>query len=1597
MGLALPQVVTSDRASGAQVIDGSLTLQRANANYLTRAIGTAGNRRTWTYSCWIKRDAFPAAARQLWGQVATAGASATGAWQLYYAANEALEIHTYSLTHLKTNAVYRDTGWYHVVQTLDTTSGTADNRVRLYINGVEQTSFATRNNPNQNLELGVNTVGNMVIGTADNAKSTYYIDAKMAQIYFIDGQALGPESFGYTDPLTNTWRPKKYTGDFTQSTSQYTGGTALTWDSSPIGSKWTLSNSNKTATGSGSASYTGGNVWSNTINSNTTYAWTLDVTNGDTTGGWYFTDSQSATSTHPDELSGNTLGLRGGDSGAGTYGTFASANGTSDGQDKITGLSSVSPNGTKKIDFVVYRPASGTGKVWVKANLDSTWIGGGNPSDTSSTASFILPDGTTYFAFIGYDTSSTTTLTFAGDGTITSNQGTNSFYLPVDGNSPIGQDKSGQGNDFTPVNFGGSNSLDKATGAKPILNTDGGGNVARPGVFGSEQNVGYAVTVYDDGGGNKYYIDGTKQATLNGLIRGATYTFDTSDSTLGSTHPFRLSATSAHGTEYTDGVVAITGAATTITVPHNAPNSLYYYCTAHSGMGSSITGITTNEKIADPYAWKNVLALPLIDNGAGGTTQDFSNQINAGSTTKASTTTGSTDSTSAQSVFYNRSFVLDGNGDDIRVPDDADFTFGSGDFTLECWAYQTANSSWRSLMMKYDSTESNASWYWALNTGVNNFYFYYSGANSKLMQKTSNTAILLNTWVHFAITRSGNVFRMFENGIQVGTMTESVTNNDGTIRFTVGADGNQNYDFAGYFSDVRVYKGVAKYTSNFIPASTNPDILPDTPSGVSGSSKLTISPDTSTEGAVAFDGNSDYLAVTGPGTLAASSNWCIECTFYCTGTSSGTYRIMSANESAQGSEYFHMRIRNGQYQFYTSNANSLTGTAAFGKWTHIAMTKSGTTVRAYVDGVQLWSTTDNNTDSITNLITGWGYGSEYFPGFISNARFVNGSSVYTSNFTPPVVPLTNITNTAYLFCQSNTSATAYAVSPGSITANGTAAASRFTPFNTDINTVRGQETGYATLNPLFRSGTYSDGNLVQTTTAGNGHYRANIGITTSSGKFYFEYQPTGSNVPGMVGFAEDSHPTGSNLNGTTAYSYYGTTGNKQGSPSAVDAAYGATFTFGDVIGVAFDTDNNTLEYFKNGVSQGVAFTSFPNYPYYPAFSAGSSSNTVTYNVNFGQKPFKFPPPDGFQPLNAANVRPETVIVRPDQYVDVRSGLSAQFTISDLNFETNLMIAKSTSNDEYWIWADSVRGFIGGLRSNDTNAQGSGLAIANVNSNGYQSDSNWFTNGRTYVTYSFKAGGSKNTFNVDDVGYASAAAAGITEGTISLTGASIGTKQGFSILSYSGSGSNGTFGHGLLETPEFVIVKCRNVTQNWAVQHSAYGPTKYTYLNSTNAASTTGAAAFWNNTAPTNSVVHVGTDNDTNASASGRTYIAYCWHNVPGLQKFGSCRGSGTSAAPDFVELGFKPSIVWVKRTDNTGNWTVWDSTRNTFNPSQKQLFPNTNADESDLTADAIDILSNGFAIRSSSSFTQTGSQTYIYCAWAEAPTFNLYGAQSNAR
>ena len=432
----------------------------------------------------------------------------------------------------------------------------------------------------------------------------------------------------------------------------------------------------------------------------------------------------------------------------------------------------------------------------------------------------------------------------------------------MDGNSPIGQDQSGQGNDWTQVNLSGSVALDnpQVSGAKPILNTTQGGSQAGVGVFGSRQNVGYAVTVYDDGGGNKYYIDGVKTASITGLIRGATYTFDTSDSTV-SSHPFRLSATSngSHGggSEYTNGVAAITGAATTITIPHDAPETLYYYCTVHSGMGndSSISGITTNEKLADQYASHCVLAVPFIS----GVSDDVSPSIACTSTRKSLTKQG--DPTSSTSYnFYSSSTDFDGTGDYYTSGSESDFAFGTGDFTVEFWFDSDDLAGNQYGFLQISDTSGG------LKTGYANGFAIYESATAGgvLLSGLTGTIPAVfkpGVWNHVALVREGTSVRLYANGVLKDTQTSS-KNISGTY-LALGGYYSTSYVYNGRMQDFRIYKGVAKYNGSFVVPSTSPDILPDTPSGVSGGSKLTISPDTSTEGAVVFDGNSDYLSSTG--------------------------------------------------------------------------------------------------------------------------------------------------------------------------------------------------------------------------------------------------------------------------------------------------------------------------------------------------------------------------------------------------------------------------------------------------------------------------------------------------------------------------------------------------------------------------------------------------------------------------------------------------------------------------------------------------------------------------------------------------------------
>jgi Ca2+-binding RTX toxin-like protein len=154
---------------------------------------------------------------------------------------------------------------------------------------------------------------------------------------------------------------------------------------------------------------------------------------------------------------------------------------------------------------------------------------------------------------------------------------------------------------------------------------------------------------------------------------------------------------------------------------------------------------------------------------------------------------------------------------------------------------------------------------------------------------------------------------------------------------------------------------------------------------------------------------------------------------------------------------------------------------------------------------------------------------------------------------------------------------------------------------------------------------------------------------------------------------------------------------------------------------------------------------------------------------------------------------------------------------------------------------------------------------------------------------WKAGGNSNTFNIDDVGYDTASAAGLTAGTITPTGASVNTKSGFSIITYTASGTAGaTVEHGLEKEPSFIIVKNRDYAQNWFAYHNYIGGVGGFNFNTSQAAFTSDSG-YWNNTNPSSTLITLG---NYHGAFGTHSYVAYAWAEIPGFSKFGSYTGNG---------------------------------------------------------------------------------------------------------
>jgi hypothetical protein len=223
---------------------------------------------------------------------------------------------------------------------------------------------------------------------------------------------------------------------------------------------------------------------------------------------------------------------------------------------------------------------------------------------------------------------------------------------------------------------------------------------------------------------------------------------------------------------------------------------------------------------------------------------------------------------------------------------------------------------------------------------------------------------------------------------------------------------------------------------------------------------------------VDFDGSGDYLTVAGPGALGTSTDFTMECWVYLDDNAQGTHhRIFSANEAVNGTELTQFRVTGGEWNVYIGASGDRWtwsgGTASVGQWYHLALVRHGTTNAFYVNGVLQSSATGSHSVTITTLVIAGGYGTENINGKVSNARFVNGTAVYTSSFKPPTEPLTSITNTTLLCC--NDSSTTGKTTGGTITANGDPTASTDSPFDDTAGFVFGDSGSES----VIKHGSYS--------------------------------------------------------------------------------------------------------------------------------------------------------------------------------------------------------------------------------------------------------------------------------------------------------------------------------------------------------------------------------------------------------------------------------------------------------------------------------------------------------------------------------------------
>ena len=313
--------------------------------------------------------------------------------------------------------------------------------------------------------------------------------------------------------------------------------------------------------------------------------------------------------------------------------------------------------------------------------------------------------------------------------------------------------------------------------------------------------------------------------------------------------------------------------------------------------------------------------------------------------------------------------------------------------------------------------------------------------------------------------------------------------------------------------------------------------------------------------------------------------------------------------------------------------------------------------------------------------------------------------------------------------------------------------------------------------------------------------------------------------------------------------------------------------------------------------------------------------------------------------------------------------AASHAITGVGFQPDWVWLKNRSGADNNSLNDVVRGANKNLVSNNANAEATTTdQLMSFNSDGFTvgASGSANTNGNNFVSWNWKAG---------------TAVSGSTtgSGTAKTYTGSVNTTSGFSIIKYTGNGTAGhTIPHRLGVAPKMIIVKALSTNDDWMVGHISVGFNQFMILNS-DVRDATGTQ--WNSTTPTSSVFSIGSNNNMNQN--GNNFIAYCFANVRGFSQFGGYTGNNNTDGP-FINTGFKPAWVMVKKVSGANHWIIWDDKRSTkdgFNIIDRKLYANLNNAENGNND--ISFFSNGFKFN-----TNTGdwneNEDYLYAAFGQS-------------